>query len=222
MKEKIDFEKCSKELYSAVISDVLDDLGVYDHTISLDFKPLRNNNHLFGILRTIEFVNVEDVNKEQISGNPYTLTIKFFDSLKPHEVPFVFARDLKSGVMGELLSTRAKFNGSPGAIVVGSIRDRDRIPDDFNIFFSEPPNPNDAKGRIEARSIDSEIRWKNIVIRPKDYIYGDSDGVVIIPQNLVAEVLTRAFKKRNKEIEIKSLLSKGVSLEDVWKKYNIL
>ncbi len=166
MKEKICFEKCSKELYSSVISDVLDDLGVYNHTILSDFKFLKNNCHLFGILRTIEFVN-----KEEISKNPYALAIKFFDSLNTNEVTFAFAQGLKSGVMGELLSTRAKFNGSHGAIVIGSIRDRDRIPDDFNIFFSEPSNPNDSKGRITVKSIDSEIKWKNIVIRPKDYIY---------------------------------------------------
>jgi regulator of RNase E activity RraA len=59
-------------------------------------------------------------------------------------------------------------------------------------------------------------------VAPGDLIFGDADGVVVIPQAVEAEVLHLAFEKVTGERNTLRDLQRGDSLADVFARYGIL
>ena len=59
-------------------------------------------------------------------------------------------------------------------------------------------------------------------VAPGDLVFGDVDGVVIVPQELVAEVITRALEKARGEKVVRQAIEGGLSSTEAFKKYGIL
>ena len=61
-----------------------------------------------------------------------------------------------------------------------------------------------------------------IDIRPGDYVLGDIDGVIVIPQKIIEDVITRTEEVASKETVVRSELQKGGKIEDLFEKYKVL
>ena len=185
------FELMKEKLYSAVICDIMDEYGVRDNTMSLDIRPLDSQKTLVGRAFTVFAVEIHEKPKE-----PYKLVIESVDNLRPGEVLVATTNGLdKVGFWGELLSHGALNRGARGAIIDGSIRDAWKLTDmDFPIFM-KGFNPLDSKGRIEVLDYQIPIKCGGIVVKPGEIVFGDIDGIAVIPQEIEEEVIKKALEK---------------------------
>ena len=112
------FDQMERKLYSAVISDILDDMGLRNHTLNNLIRPIRHDMVLAGRSRPMLASRVFEVPDE-----PYKVTIEALDSLKPDDVPVIVTGDSSAAVWGELLSTATRARGARGTIIEGCARD---------------------------------------------------------------------------------------------------
>ena len=59
-------------------------------------------------------------------------------------------------------------------------------------------------------------------IEPGDLVFGDVDGVVVVPRRIEDKVLARALEKVSGENVTRDELLRGAKLEDVYDRYGVL
>jgi regulator of RNase E activity RraA len=205
-------------LYSAVLADVLDSLGHRSSALPPALRPLRPEWRLFGRAATLSALPVAAE-----PAHPYAVELECIDALQPGDVLVATMNgDRGSALWGELLSTAARAHGATGAVIDGLTRDAAKILQmDFPVFAAGF-SPLDSKGRIDAVSHGQPIRIGECVVRPGDWVFGDIDGIVVMPAALAAEALPRALDKVRGENRVREELLKGRSVREVFAEYRIL
>jgi regulator of RNase E activity RraA len=205
-------------LYSAVLADVLDALGHRTSALPATIRPLRPGWRLFGRAATLSAVPVAGEPER-----PYAVELACLDALRPGDVLVATTNgDHGSALWGELLSTAAQAHGAVGAVIDGLTRDAARIlAMDFPVFAAGF-SPLDSKGRIDGVSHGQPIRVGACVVRPGDWVFGDLDGVVVVPAPLAEEAFPRALAKASGEDRVREELRKGRSVREVFAEYGIL
>jgi 4-hydroxy-4-methyl-2-oxoglutarate aldolase len=212
------FDKIGRQLYTAVISDSLDELGYRDQAMSHSIRPLFPEVCLAGWARTVVCVDVED-----IPDDPYAVEIEAVDSLLTGEVAVISTGgSVRNAPWGELLSTAAMARGARGAVVDGLVRDVRKIEKLGFSVFATGIKPVDSKGRGLVVNYNVPITCGGVNVLPGDLIVGDYDGVVVVPAVLVSEVLERAVRKVSSENHSREELLRGAFLRDVYEKYGVL
>ncbi len=207
-------------LYAGVISDVLDSLGDLDHALAPGIRPLDESLTLFGRARTGLYASVYHV---EPGTNPYELEIKLIDSLAPDDVPVLACPPgNRVAPWGELLSTAALARHAAGAVTDGLVRDVRLIREMGFPVFAGGIGPLDSKGRGEVRAIDIPIECAGVGVRPGDWIFGDVDGVVVLPADLAEQAVTLALEKVEQENIVRDELAAGQSLAAVFARHQIL
>ncbi|HEV2546549.1 MAG TPA: RraA family protein [Stellaceae bacterium] len=210
----------AEKLFCSILSDCLDQVGVRDQALPPRIRPLDDDLVMVGRARTALYMDVYSVASGE---NPYALEIALIDSLKPGEIP-VFACGASGRIApwGELLSTAAKVRGAAGTLMDGGVRDIKAIRAMKFPVFHGGIAPLDSKGRGVVKAIDVPIECAGIAVAPGDLVFGDADGVVVVPQAVEADVLALAFEKIAGERNTLRDLQAGESLAAVFAKYGIL
>jgi regulator of RNase E activity RraA len=155
--------------------------------------------------------------------NPYELEIRLVDDLKPGEVP-VFACGASGRIApwGELLSTACRARGAAGCVTDGLVRDVRAIRAMRFPVFAGGIGPLDTKGRGKVVAIDVPVECGGVAIRPGDLVFGDADGVVVVPREIEGEILRAAFEKVAGEDRTRAALERGEKLADVFARLGVL
>jgi 4-hydroxy-4-methyl-2-oxoglutarate aldolase len=207
-------------LYAAVLSDVLDELGYRHQVLPPWVRPLDDRLVLCGRARTGLY---RDVYHVPPGHNPYELEIALIDDLKPGEVPVLgCGRSGRIAPWGELLSTASMARGAHGCITDGLVRDVRAIRELRFPVFHGGIGPLDSKGRGEVCAIDVPIECAGVSVNPGDLVFGDADGVVVVPQPVVTQAVSKALEKVEGEDRTRDELKQGARLGEVFKKYGIL
>ena len=214
----INFEKMRKECYSALFADILDEMGYRNQAMDYRIMPLNPDDVVCGRARTCLATDVYT-----IPENPYEKEFKTVDGLKKDDVLVATTNgSICSGFWGELLSTAAKGHGAAGCVLDGLSRDTRAIRRLGFPLFLKGTNPLDSKGRTDVIEYNTTIVCGGVTVNPGDIIFGDYDGVVVIPQEIAEECVERALEKGNAENTVRNELLAGASAEEVWNKYHIL
>lgn len=222
MNDRDIFDFMQKRLYVPVVCDILDSLGYRNQAMHHRLRPLLpdlRNCGFVGRARTIRWMDTDYT----IEEDPYGLEIDAIDSLKPGNV-VVHSTDFSgtNAPWGELMSTIAKRNGAVGCICDSQIRDCARIIEmGFPVYYAGI-RPLDSKGRGRVMEYDVPIKCGEVLVRPRDLIFADFDGIVVIPPQVESEVLKLASEKVGKENSARKELLEGKTLRSVWNKYKIL
>ena len=209
-----------QSLYTAVLSDVLDELGFRDQAMPPSIRPLDEDLMLAGFARTGLYREVFRVVPDE---NPYELEIALVDDLKPDDVAvFGCCGSRRIAPWGELLSTASRARGAAGCVTDGIVRDIRAIRALRFPVFHGGIAPLDSKGRGKVAEIDTPIRCAGVAVAPGDLVVGDADGVIVVPQAVEDEALRRAFAKVTGENNTRDELAAGAKLADVFAKYRIL
>ena len=207
-------------LFSAVISDCLDQAGYTKQALPSRIRPLDEASVMVGRARTAAFMEVFHVPQ---GSNPYELEIALIDSLQPDQIPvFACSNPARVAPWGELLSTASRVRGAAGALMDGCVRDVKPIKAMRFPVFHGGIAPLDSKGRGKIMAIDVPIECAGVPVSPGDLVFGDADGVVVIPQDAEAAVLALAFEKVTGEKNTLRDLQRGDKLADVFARYGIL
>lgn len=207
-----------RHLYSAVLSDACDAVGRRDRALLPDVRPLDPSRILVGRAKTVVWGPMFHVPER-----PYDQEIAAVDSLKPGEV-FVMAVGRSDRIVpwGELLSTATVARGGRGAVLDGLVRDSSKIVEMGLPVFCTGRRPYDSCGRGTVLAFDVPVVIDGVDIAPGDLVFGDDDGVVIVPAEVEREVLERAWAKVDGENLTRDCLRAGLTLGEVYQKHGIL
>lgn len=213
-------EDLRRLLYASVLSDVLDSFGLMRQALKPFVRPLDDGLTLFGRVRTGLYVP----RTQASTVNPYELEMTLIDDLKPGEVAVLACGGPTDWVApwGELLSTAARARGSAGCVTDGLVRDVARIRQMRFPVFCGGIGPLDTKGRAEMVAMDTEVTVGGVSARSGDWIFGDVDGVVVIPQAQSDEIFRAALDKVLAEDRTREELEAGATLKSVFARHGVL
>lgn len=214
----MDLEELSRRLQTAVLSDVLDSMGLREQCPDIQLFPITGHSSLVGYAKTIRW---EDYIGED--GDPYGMLIMAVDSITSGEIVVSVADgDGSAAIWGELLSTATRVRGGRGAIVDGAVRDIVQMKAmDFPCFAKEW-TPRDSADRLKVVSYDVPVEVGGVTLDPGDFVMVDADGMVVIPSEVVDEAITLALEKIEREDTTRRELLKGRLLGDVYREYGVL
>jgi len=214
-----DLARARKQLYTAVLSDVLDGLGYRQQAMSPNIRPLDDTLVMCGRARTALYREVFHIAK----GNPYELEIALIDDLKAGDVAIMACGGSpRIAPWGELLSTAARARKAAGCLTDGLTRDVSYIRKMKFPVFHSGIGPLDSKGRGEVAAIDVPVEVAGVHIEPGDLVFGDVDGVVVVPKKIEGKALALAFKKVASENTVRAELKRGDKLRAVFARHGIL
>ena len=214
-----DLVRARKQLYTAVLSDVLDGLGYRRQAMTPSIRPLDDTLVMCGRARTALYREVFHI----AGGNPYELEIELIDDLKPGDVAVMACGGSpRIAPWGELLSTAARARKAAGCLTDGLTRDVRYIRSMKFPVFHGGIGPLDSKGRGEVAAIDVPVEVAGVRIEPGDLVFGDVDGVVVVPKKIEDKALALAFKKVASENTVRAELKRGDKLKAVFARHGIL
>jgi len=208
-------------LSAAVLSDVMDSLGLRDRAMRPFVRPLDESLVLVGRARTGLYMPVYEARE---GDNPYEVEIALVDDLKPGEVAVLACGGPTERIApwGELLSTASRARGSAGCVTDGLVRDVRQIRAMQFPVFHGGIGPLDTKGRGRMMARDIPVECGGVHVVSGDIVFGDADGVVVIPKGHADEVVARAQEKVLGEDNTRAELERGRLLAEVFEKYRIL
>ena len=216
-----DFNRLSQELYSAVLSDVMDELGLPNQAMRPFVRPVDETLVLMGRARTGLFAETYTVREGE---NPYEIEIALLDDLKTGDVAVLACNGPTNRIApwGELLTTASRARGAVGCVTDGLVRDLRHIKRlNFPVFHGGI-GPLDSKGRARMIERDTPVECAGVMVNTGDLVFGDIDGVVIIPQQHAALIIDRAQTKVKSENKTRDELEQGKFLREVYEKYGVL
>lgn len=209
---KYNLSEIKDSLYSGILCDVLDGLGYRNQALSNAIAGLTDDTVIFGPAFTSIGTEVYSMPE-----NPLIAQTRVVDQLGEGEIYVLVTRgNYNCAVFGELFATAVTQRGGAGVLLDAYARDVKELKKmDFPLFY-RGRNPKTSKGRCEINECQIPVTMDGVTINPGDYIFGDIDGVVIIPKDLIEEVLDRAFALIDDENRVRDSLLSGASLEKVY------
>ena len=209
---KYNLEELKKVLYSGILCDVLDQKGFRNQALSNEIVGLNDKTMIFGPAFTSIGTEVY-----YMPPDPLTAQCKVVDQLGENEIYVLVTRgNYNCAVFGELFATAIQGRKGAGVLLDGYARDMKALNEmDFPMFF-RGTNPKTSKGRCEINECQIPVTVDGVTIRPGDYIFGDIDGVVIIPQEIFEDVIDTALEIIKKEDEVRYRLRNGSSLQQAY------
>ena len=208
-------------LSSAILSDIMDSLGLVRRAMKPFMRPLDEGHVMAGRARTGLYMPAYALRDGE---NPYEVEIALVDDLQAQDVVVLACNGPTDRIApwGELLTTAAKVRGAAGCVTDGLVRDVRQIRAmDFPVFHGGL-GPLDTQGR--ARMVDRDVRVEcgGVSIDSGDLIFGDVDGIVVIPRSHEHAVMDLALEKVRGENHTREALLSGESLASVFKRLGIL
>ncbi len=169
---------------------------------------------------------IKPVNQEsKMIGRAFTAVCYPGDNLALHQAIYaaqpgdVLVLDCKgyseAGHFGDIMATACKVRGLAGVVIDGSCRDSEDIRKLGFPVFAKSYSPAGTVKESLAK-MDTTVQVGGIGVHTGDIIFGDCDGVVVIPQDVEDEVFTAANKKYEKEQEILKMLENGMTTLEIY------
>ena len=214
----ITLEMMRQSLYSAVVSDALDGLGFRRQSPRVRLAPLTVETTLVGRAKTTLWADMfhED-------PRPYELELKAVDACRPDDVLIAAAGgSVHSALWGELLSTASKNSGCVGAIVDGAVRDLAKMRQMQFPVFGREICVYDSLHRQRVIDLDVPVEIDGVRFSPGDLVIADLDGVVVVPQEVEQEAISRAWAKVHAENAVRDSIRQGMKATAAFEKYGVL
>ena len=216
-------EMMRKELNTAVVGDILDQMGLVRQFLPPRIQPLQKDMILAGrAMPVLEADCVTDGKHNESIKRPFGLMLDALDDLKENEVYICSGSSPSYALVGELMMTRARLLKAAGAVVNGYSRDTKGILALSFPVFSYGSYAQDQAPRGKVVDYRVAIEIDGVLVRPGDLVFGDMEGVVIIPKECEEEVLTRAYEKAHGEKLVAKALQAGMSAKESFEKYGIM
>lgn len=222
--------------YGGNVSDALASVGVRDTVLSSAFRPLRPGMLLAGRALPIKLHSfVESELRERVRmldeqgiTHPQKEMMQTVEQLADGTILcFDCGGDMQPAHFGEMSCQLAYAHGCRGMLLAGNCRDTRYVleMEDFPIFsFGTRPN---AFGGWMISDVNVPVHLPGhlthyVITRPGDFLFGDTDGVQLIPRDLVDEVLLRVEATYAKENEERAKIAGGMPVDEVYREFGVL
>lgn len=220
------FELMRRELYTAVVGDILDLMGRRRQFLPPYLAPLRDDMVVAG--RAMPVLEADDTGGEgpgranDTLNRPFGLMLQALDDLQPGEVYICAGASPSYALWGELMSTCALNQGAAGAVVDGYSRDTRGILALGFPVFSRGRYAQDQRPRGKVVDFRCTIELGGVTVRPGDLVFGDLDGVIVVPREIEAEVIERSWGKAHGEKRVFEAIKSGMKAQAAWDTFGIL
>lgn len=219
------FKVMKEKMYTAVVGDIMDKMGILNQYLPAKVKPLHKDMVIVGRAMTVleADMQAEKVGKNNpILGQTFGLMLDALDDLKEDEIYICAGSCTDYALVGELMVTRAKYLKAAGFVALGYIRDTKGIEDLGIPVFSYGSYSKDQAPRGKVIDYRVPIIAAGVEINPGDLIFGDYDGVVVVPQEKEEEIIKLAYEKTVGERLVGKAIASGLSSKDAFAKYGIM
>ncbi|MCC5834730.1 MAG: RraA family protein [Opitutales bacterium] len=220
------FARMRSELFSAVVGDVMDILGYKRQFLPPQVQPLREDMVVVG--RAMPVLEMDDEGGEgpgrqsEVLNRPFGYMLRALDELKPDEVYICSGSSPRYALWGELMSLAARNQGATGAVVNGYSRDTRGILEQNFPCFSWGRYAQDQRPRGKVVDFRCGIRFGEVDVAPGDIVFGDLDGVCIIPKAIEGEVIRESLTKVSGERRVYEAIKNGMKAETAWDTFGIM
>lgn len=214
------------ELFTAVIGDVLDTMGLTRQFLPAAIRPLAPHMRVVGRAMPVLQADYPSPSGEPgggpLAGKPFGMMLEALDDLRAGEVYVAGDMGADYALWGELMSMRAMHLGAAGAVLGGYSRDTEGILElDFPVFSTRPyAQDQGVRGKV--------LDWRTPIvigqaeIAPGDLIVADLDGVLVVPRLAEEEAVSRALEKVRGERTVAEKIKQGMSAADAFRTYGVL
>ena len=216
------FKLMRHELYSAVIGDIMDKQGYIHQFLSPRIRPLHDKMIVAGRAMTVLEMDMNRINDSNLLNKPFGLMLEALDDLKRNEVYICTGASDTYALWGELMTTRAKKTGSAGAVVDGYSRDTHGVLALDFPAFSYGCYAQDQAPRGKVVDFRIPLTFGEVKVNPGDIVFGDIDGVCVIPKLIEEEIIIKAFEKANDEKIVKQKIEEGMPCCEAFAKYGVM
>ncbi|MCK9356892.1 MAG: RraA family protein [Dehalococcoidia bacterium] len=220
------FDIAKRELFTAVVGDVMDKMGLQRQFLPPQIRPLSDDMVVIGrampVLEADVFSDGSGSGANPVMDKQFGLVFEALDQLKPNEVYVCTGSSPTYALWGGLMSARAQYLKAAGTIVDGYSRDTNEIRHLRYPCFSYGNYAQDQGPRGKVMDYRVPIRVGEAFVRPGDILFGDIDGVCVVPREAEVEAFTAALEKARGEKTVKKAIEAGMSTVDAFKKYGIM
>ena len=211
------FSLMREKLYTPVVGDILDQMGLVHQFLPQDIRPLRDDMKLAGKAMTVLMTDVYGKQEK-----PFGYLTEALDQLGKNEIYIAAGGIRRCAYWGELLTATARTRGAAGAVLDGWHRDTPQVLAQNWPVFSAGCYAQDSSVRTQVTQFRCPIEIGGVNILPGDIIFGDVDGVLIIPQGVVEETVSLALEKASGEKLVRKAIEGGMSATEAFAKFGIL
>lgn len=215
--EKELFSAMRNKLYTPVVGDILDDMGYYHQFLPPEIRPMKPDFKLVGKAMTVLMIDVFSVQRK-----PFGLLTEALDQLEEDEIYIAAGGTKRCAYWGELLTATAKCRKAAGAVVDGWYRDTPQVLEQNWPVFGRGGYAQDSSVRTQVVDYRCPIEIGQVTIKDGDYVFGDIDGVLIIPSEVAEEVVKRALEKASGEKTVRKAIEEGMSATEAFATFGIL
>jgi len=208
------FRQIRDELFVAAVGDVLDTLGFQHQFLPAGIAPLEKSMRIVGRAMPVleaDVVNDGTRSAGPLSGKPFGLMLEALDDLKAGEIYIATGASLRYALWGGLMSTRAQHLKAAGAILDGYVRDAGEIERLGFDVFCRGTYAQDQGVRGQVIDYRCTIEIDGVRIAPGDLLFGDREGVLVIPRAVEAEAVAKALDKVRTENKVADAIRGGMS-----------
>ena len=219
-----------QRLYTPVVGDILDQMGVRHQFLPPQIRPLAAQvpAALLTETRGANWLKLAGfacpVLENDVYGSPkkpFGYLTEALDQLQPNDI-YIATGAHHSALWGELLTASAKARGAAGAVLDGFSRDTPMVLEqDFPVFCTGTW-AQDSSIRTYVFDYRCDIEIGQVTIHDGDLIFGDVDGVLVIPRAIAAEVIERALKKAAAEKTMRSAIEGGMTVTEAFGRFGVL
>ena len=220
------FNLAKQELFTSVVGDVMDKLKLLHQFLPPQIRPLDPEYVVIGrampVLSGDVFEEKVHASANKMMEKPFGLMLEALGDLKPNEIYVTTDSSPRNAMWGEMMTTRARVLGAAGAIVNGYARDtRAWLEMGFPVFaFGSYGQDSGPRYKVYDYRVPIEIGQARI--EPGDILFGDVDGICVIPVSVEAEVFSLALEKARGEKLVKKDLEQGVSAVSAFARHGIM
>ncbi|MFT4068315.1 RraA family protein [Paraburkholderia sp.] len=186
------FGTIKNRLSTTLIGDVMESLGFRNRFLPPSIRSSERHKIVVGRAMPVQMMNTDE-------GN-FDVMLKAIEDLKPGEVYLCTGGSPNYALWGDLMSTRARALGATGAVLEGFHRDSTKIGEIDLPVFSMGGYGQTSKGRGAAVNFRCDVVFSNgVKVSPGDFVVGDDDGVLIIPQAHIKDIARKAIEKADEE-----------------------
>ncbi|MDD3756478.1 MAG: hypothetical protein AB7E13_08240 [Arcobacteraceae bacterium] len=212
-KERKLLDNIKSHLTSAMLSDIMDDFGL--DGVLRGFKLNIPEKKIFGKAKTLKLRALKD--GEDFRGIYNALYS--YNTIIPNDIIIVENEISEFAYFGELNANLAIRAGASAAIVSGVTRDTTEVKKLGFPVFSKGSNCKDVRKRATMESYNKTIEVEGIKVSPNDLIFGDNDGIIVIPKKHEDKILKRVFEVIKTENNILVDIANGVDVDQLTKKH---
>lgn len=224
------FALIREKLYTPVVGDILDQMGYNHQFLPAAIRPLtalvppnmvapmepENRNKLVGWACTVLENDVFGAPKK-----PFGYLTEALDQLRPNDV-YVATGAHNSALWGELLTATSRVKGAVGAVLDGYTRDTPQVLEQNFPVFATGCWAQDSSIRTYVCDFRCTIEIGQVTIHDGDLVFGDVDGVLIVPRKIVEEVIEKALEKAAGEKLVRKAIEGGMNATNAFAKFGIL